>query len=127
MAFLLSRMDVGHTPPIKYLPVTASEDVVLGEALVLSAGKLTKCGATVKPAFMAVGPKNAAGEAPVIAVQDYMTFETTLQAAGSSLKIGDKVTLHTDGAQVTATTASGVAEIVSMEGTTVGSSVLVKF
>ena len=127
MAFKLSRMDVGHTPPIKYLPVTAGEDVTLGEALVLSAGKLTKCGATAKPAFMAVGPKNAAGEAPVIAVQDYMTFETTLQAAGSSLKIGDKVTLHTDGAQVTATTASGVAEIVSMEGTTVGSSVLVKF
>ena len=127
MAFKLSRMDVGHTPPIKYLPVTAGEDVTLGEALVLSAGKLTKCGATAKPAFMAVGPKNAAGEAPVIAFQDYMTFVTTLQAAGSSLKIGDKVTLHTDGAQVTATTASGVAEIVSMEGTTVGSSVLVKF
>ena len=127
MAFKLSRMDVGHTPPIKYLPVTAGEDITLGEALVLSAGKLTKCGATAKPAFMAVGPKNAAGEAPVIAVQDYMTFETTLQAAGSSLKIGDKVTLHTDGAQVTATTASGVAEIVSMEGTAVGSSVLVKF
>lgn len=127
MAFKLSRMDVGHTPPIKYLPVTASEDVTLGEALVLSAGKLTKCGATAKPAFMAVGPKNAAGEAPVIAVQDYMTFETTLQAAGSSLKIGDKVTLHTDGLQVTATTTSGVAEIVSMEGTAAGSAVLVKF
>ena len=42
---MLSRMDVGHTPPIKYLPVTAGETVVLGEALVLSSGKLTKCGA----------------------------------------------------------------------------------
>ena len=127
MAFMLSRMDVGHTPPIKYLPVTNGETVVLGEALVLSSGKLTKCGATAKPAFMAVGPKNAAGEAPVIAVQDYMTFETTLQAAGTDLKIGSKVTLHTDGLQVTATTTSGVAEIVRMDGTAAGSTVLVRF
>lgn len=127
MAFMLSRMDVGQTPPIKYLPVTSSEDVVLGEALVLSGGALTKCGAAVKPAFIAVGPQNTAGEAPVIAVQDYMTFETTLQAAGTELKPGSKVTLHTDGLQVTATTASGVAEIVRMDGTAAGSGVLVKF
>ena len=127
MAFMLSRMDVGHTPPIKYLPVTSGEDVVLGEALVLSSGKLTKCGATAKPAFIAVGPKNTAGEAPVIAVQDYMTFETTLQAAGSGLTIGSKVTLHTDGLQVTATTASGVATIVRMDGKAIGDTVQVRF
>ncbi|MBP3509644.1 hypothetical protein [Oscillibacter sp.] len=127
MSIMLSRMDVGQTPPIKYLTMTDGESVALGEALVLSAGKLTKCSATAKPAYIAVGVKNAAGEVPVIAVQSYMTFETTLQAAGDALKKGDKVTLHTDGLQVTATTASGVAEIVSMEGTAAGSTVLVKF
>ena len=124
---MLSRMDVGQTPPIKYLPMTDGESVALGEALVLSAGKLTKCGATAKPAYIAVGVKNTAGDVPVIAVQSYMEFGTTLQAAGDALKKGDKVTLHTDGLQVTATTASGVAEIVSMQGTAAGSYVLVKF
>ena len=124
---MLSRMDVGQTPPIKYLTMTDGESVALGEALVLSAGKMTKCGATAKPAYIAVGVKNAVGEVPVIAVQSYMAFETTLQAAGDALKKGDKVTLHTDGLQVTATTASGVAEIVEIDGQTVGDRVVVKF
>lgn len=43
------------------------------------------------------------------------------------LNIGDKVTLHTDGLQVTATTTSGVAEIVNLIETAVGGKVIVKF
>ena len=43
------------------------------------------------------------------------------------LKLGDKVTLHTDGLQVTATTASGVAEVVGMDGTAAGDRVRVRF
>lgn len=125
--FRLANMDVGLTPPIKYKPVTKGKSVVLGEALVLSAGALTKCGATAKPQYIAVGPANTAGEAPVIQVQDYMTFETQLQAAGDALNIGDKVTLHTDGMLVTATTTSGVAEIVRLDGAATGDNVLVKF
>lgn len=129
MAFTLARMDVGQTPPIEYKPVTADEAVTLGEALVLSSGKLTKCGATARPTFVAAGPAEN-GVAPVIRVQDYMEFETTLAAApGSSttLGAGDKVTLHTDGAQVTATTTSGVAAITFIAGQTVGSLVRVRF
>ena len=95
--FKRSSMDVGLTPPIEYHPGKAGEAIVLGEALTLTAGALTKCGAAAKPQFIAVGPSNAAGEVPVVAVQDYMTFETQLQAAGDALKIGDKVTLHEDG------------------------------
>ena len=56
-----------------------------------------------------------------------MMFETTFQAAASSVKLGDKVTLHTDGLQVTATTASGVAEVVGMDGTAAGDRVRVRF
>ena len=41
--------------------------------------------------------------------------------------VGSKVTLHTDGMQVTATTTGGVAEITSIEGQTVGDAVTVKF
>ena len=125
--FRLANMDVGLTPPIKYKPVTAGEAVVLGEALVVTAGALTKCGPTVKPQYVAVGPNNAAGEVPVVQVQDYMTFETQLSAAGTELKIGDKLTLAADGLRVTATTTGGVAEIVRLDGKIAGDCVLVKF
>lgn len=124
--FRLSGMDVGLTPPIEYMEVTSGESVALGEALVVTAGKLTKCGATAKPAYVAVGP-GVDGTAPVIKVQDYMAFETTLAAAGADLKVGSVVTLHTDGMQVTATTASGVATIVALGGTAIGSAVTVRF
>ena len=42
-------------------------------------------------------------------------------------KVGDKVTLHTDGLQVTGTTASGVAEVVYMDGTAAGDMCRVRF
>lgn len=124
--FRLSTMDVGLTPPIEYKEVTADEAVVLGEALALASGKLTKCSATAKPAYVAVGPSKD-GVAPVVKVQDYMVFETTLAAAGTALVPGSMVTIHTDGAQVTATTTGGVATIVTMDGTAVGDAVTVRF
>ena len=128
MAFLLQNMDVGQTPPIEYRQITAEEAVVLGEALVTaSTGLLTKCGATAKPEYIAVGPQDEKDVAPVVRVQDYQVWETQLSAAGASLKIGNKVTLETDGLRVTATTASGVAVIVDMEGAAVGDSVRVRF
>ena len=41
--------------PLEYYEGTASEEIVLGEALVLSSGKLTKCGATATPEFISMG------------------------------------------------------------------------
>ena len=55
-----------------------------------------------------------------------MEFDTTLSASGA-LKIGDKVTINSDSDKVTATTANGVATIVSLAGTASGSAVTVKF
>ena len=130
MAFILAKMDVGLTPPIEHKPVTESESIALGEALVLSGGKLTKCGATSRPGFVAVGPADADGMVPVIRVQDYMEFETALGVAPAeqtTVAVGNKVTLHTDGLQVTATTTSGVATITYIAGQTVGSLVRVRF
>lgn len=128
MAFLLQSMDVGQTPPIEYRQATADEDVVLGEALVTaSTGLLTKCGATAKPEFMAVGPQDEQDIVPVVRVQDYQVWRTKLSAAGTSLKPGNKVTLETDGLRVTATTTSGVAAIVELEGTAAGDGVRVRF
>lgn len=128
MAFFLQSMDVGQTPPIEYRQATAEEDVVLGEALVTaSTGLLTKCGATARPEYIAAGPQDENDMVPVIRVQDYQVWRTQLSAAGTSLKLGNKVTLETDGLRVTATTASGVAAIVAMEGTEVGDGVRVRF
>ena len=51
----------------------------------------------------------------MIRVNKDMIFETTFAAAATSVKLGSKVTLHTDGLQVTATTTNGVAEIVDFD------------
>mgnify|MGYP001537613265 FL=1 len=58
---------------------------------------------------------------------DSIIFETTFSAAATSIKVGDKVTIHTDGLQVNATTTGGVAEVVWMEGTASGAKVRVRF
>lgn len=128
MAFFLQSMDVGQTPPIEYRQATADEAVVLGEALAMAAtGLLTKCGATARPDYIAVGPEDEHDCVPVVKVQDYQIWRTQLSAAGTSLKVGSKVTLSEDGLQVTATTDSGVAVIVALEGTEIGDSVRVRF
>lgn len=128
--FRLSSMKVGLTPPIEYKTATASESYSVGEALKLASGKVTLCSGTTKPEFVCVGPANGAGEVPCVAVQDYMEFETTLAVApadSAAIGVGDKVTIHTDGMQVTATKTSGVAQIVALDGQAVGDRVVVRF
>ena len=128
--FALSKMKVGMTPPIEYKAATADESYAVGEALKVASGAVTKCSGAVKPAYVCVGPANAAGKVPCVAVQDYMEFETTLGVAptdSNTVAVGNKVTLHTDGMSVTATTTSGVAEVLAIDGQTVGSRVVVRF
>lgn len=124
--FLLSRMKVGLTAPIVYMTATGGESYTVGEALKLSGGAVTLCSGATAPSHICVG---AAGEqgVPCVEVQEYMEFDTTLSASGAALKVGDKVTLYTNGLSVTATTESGVAEITGMEGTAAGDHVTVKF
>lgn len=129
MAFKLVTMDVGLTYPIEYMPATANETYAVGEALKIASGAVTKCSGTNAPAFVCVGPAKD-GNVPCVRVQKYMLFYTTLSAApgeGVTLVPGTKVTIATDGMEVTATTTSGVAEIVAIEGQTVGSGVQVRF
>lgn len=128
--FALGKMKVGMTPPIEYKTATADESYAVGEALKVASGAVTKCTGTTKPAYVCVGPANAAGEVPCVAVQDYMEFETTLGVAptdSNTVAVGNKVTLHTDGMSVTATTTGGVAEVLAIDGQTVGSRVVVRF
>lgn len=128
--FLLSRMLVGNTPPIVYMQPTDGETYQVGEALKLASGKVTLCSGAVAPSHVCVGPIDDNGVVPCVEVQKYMEFETTLGVApadSATVGVGDKVTLHTDGMQVTATKTSGVAEVTGIDGQTVGSRVTVKF
>lgn len=124
--FLQSRQLRGMTAPIVYKEATADETYTVGEALKVSSGAVTLDSGTDKPSYICVGPEGDNG-VPCVEVLPDMEFETTLSAAGTSLAVGDKVTIHTDGLQVTATTTNGVAEITGMYGTAAGSKVTVKF
>ena len=126
--FMLSRMLVGNTPPIVYMQPTDGETYQVGEALKLASGKVTLCSGAVAPSHVCVGGMD--GVVPCVEVQKYMEFETTLGVApadSATVGVGDKVTLHTDGMQVTATKTGGVAEVTGIDGQTVGSRVTVKF
>ena len=108
-------------PEPEYLDVKSGEAVEIGEALVLSSGVLTKCGAAVAPEYIAMGAvtKDAAKrEIAACRVERNQVFEVPVTAAPTSLKPGAKVTLHTDAMQVTATTTDGVVTVVALNGAT---------
>ena len=103
-----------------------SSAVNAGQALVLNAGKLTSAGSG-KPTYIALSAGAAGEEISVGRVEPNQVYEVEISAAPTSLVVGDKVTLA-GGETVTATTTSGVAEIVSLNGATAsGDKVLVRF
>lgn len=108
-----------NVPEPVFHEAKASEAIVIGEALVLASGKLTKCGATVKPEFIAMGEVSTTAterKVAVCRVDPNMVFEVPVTAAPTSLTVGAKVTIHTDGASVTATTTDGVVTIEDLNG-----------
>lgn len=114
--FKIAKMRTLAERAIEVYAPTADEPIALGEALVLTTGKLTKCAATATPEYIA----RSAGTNKAIAVNRVLEediFETTFAADASAVNEGSKVTLHTDGAQVTATTTNGVFYITKKLGT----------
>jgi hypothetical protein len=129
--FLLHSTDDGRVPSLEYLPAGAITPKV-GLALTQSSGNLAIATGTTKPTYICMVDGNAAltagTEIPVFRVDPDMIFETTFSASAADIKIGNKVTLHaSNGGQVTATTTSGVAEVVYMDGTASGSMCRVRF
>jgi len=126
---LIKKDDMGDAP-IFLMPTTAEETYAEGEALVLTAGKLTKCAVTVAPTHIAVkayvAPATGNLELPVIRVQKDHIYETTNYETLTAV-LGDKVTLHTDGLQTTNTTTGGIAEIVAISGTSATNKIQVRF
>jgi hypothetical protein len=125
----VSRPGMGELP-FEYRQLTDGEASSLGEGLVETSGRLTKTGATTKPQFVAVASAAAATPGAMIpvwrvdALQEWTTQSTATVAA--TLK-GAKVTIHTDGLKVTATTTSGVFEIGQTDAATTNSNVTGRF
>ena len=129
--FLLHSTDDGRVPPIEYLPCSAITPKA-GTALVQSSGNLAIATGTTKPTYISMIDRASACTAgdiiPVIRIDPDMIFETSFSASAADVKLGQKVTLHaSNGGQVTATTTSGVAEVVYMDGTASGSMCRVRF
>ena len=128
--FLLHSVEGGRIPAWEYLPCGAIQPQV-GLALTMTSGNLAIASGTTAPLYISMREEDAAVTAgtiiPVVRVLDSIVFETTFSAAATSIKVGDKVTISSDGTQVTATKTSGVAEVVWMEGTASGSKVRVRF
>lgn len=131
MAFDFYKSQIApNAPDLIWKPTTTSETFKVGETLKLSsAGKLTKASGTDVPEFVCmaeyVAPSSNSKSIPVTEINPGQIWTAPLQASGASLKPGDKVTIHSDGLQITATTTSGVVEIVEIPATAVGSKVLV--
>lgn len=129
--FIPYSNEEGRVTPWEYLPAGAIQPDI-GTALVFSSGKLAIATGTTKPTHISMhsapSTLSAGTIIPVIRVQADEIFETTNSASLSGVNVGQKVTLHaSNGAQVTGTTTSGVAEIVAKDGDAIGSRVLVRF
>ena len=124
--FKLRYLDSFGSPSAVSVPMTAGVNYEAG--LPLTAAGVIAAG-TVKPEYICLEKATGVAGENVAAfrILPQHTFETKLSAAGSSLKVGNKVTIATAGAGVTATTTDGVAEIVRIDGTAAGDTVLVKF
>ncbi len=124
--FKLQRKGSAATEALEYIIGTASEAITVGELLKLSSGKLTKASGTDVPEFVAEGSGNGT-IIPVKRIYEDEVYQAPLSAAGTSLNIGDKVTIGSDGKTLTATTTDGVALITEILGTASGDKVNVMF
>lgn len=114
-------------PTIKQIAANTEVAYEVGDALVITSGKAAKATGTTKPTHICAEKATGADAISAYVIDANQEYEVPLSASGASLKVGDKVTINTDAAKVTATTTSGVAEIVAINGTAVGDTVVVRF
>ena len=103
--------------PFEFLPATDGEEYKLGEALTYE-DKVTKCGATVKPTHICMGPGDGV-VVPVMPVLATTRFEVPYDAVPA---VGAEVTIGAEGLTVTATTGGKftVTDVNEAAGTACG-------
>lgn len=120
--FKLAKKGSSATEAIEYRKAGAT--ITPGMALTYSGGSLILATGTVVPEYISLGSATSGNKCAVKRVIEDEIYEAPLSADGSALNLGDKVTLNAaDGLGVTATTTSGIFEIVEMDGTASGSMV----
>lgn len=122
--FKVAYRRVGDVDPFVYFACPTGDSALpIGTAAVLTSGTLAKCGASVKPTHIIMGPPREDGTCPSIPVTENVVFETTSTATVASTVVGQAVTLAADAATVTATTTSGVFMVLETDGATTNSTV----
>lgn len=115
MAFEFMRAEQDTAPIEKEFLATKNEAYAHGETLKFSSGKLTKASGTDNPEFVYVGKDiSSAVSNQIIAVVPVLPeyeFETEFSADASAVKAGAKVTVDSTGTKATATTSSGVFQL----------------
>ncbi len=128
--FYIHTVDDGHNPPHEYHPASGKLTPKAGMALKLESGKLAMANGADEVKYISMCDRDSACEdgerIPVIRAGGDIIFETTAYKAMSGVNVGDKVQVHTDGLQVTATTG-GCAEVVYKAGDAAGDTVRVRF
>lgn len=109
-------LNAPNAPLTQRLPAAAGE-YQIGQALTLSGGVLTKATGTAVPGYISAFAGTAAEGQPIpVTPANGQQFHVPCAADPAALKPGDKVTLHTDSAQVTATTAGGTVLVLDTCG-----------
>ncbi|MBP3413150.1 MAG: hypothetical protein J6K89_07805 [Oscillospiraceae bacterium] len=118
----------GGCVPWEYMEAAVMENCQVGLALTVTDGKLCPATGSTKPKYISMygKPTTEGQQIPVIPVHANMKFVTRFSADASAVKVGDKVTIDESGLYATATTADGVLEIVSMDGTAADDEVIVR-
>jgi hypothetical protein len=128
--FLIHTVDDGRVPALEYRPA-ASLTPRVGLALRWNDGKLAVNTGANKPVYICMTERSEAVDAgtmlPVIRVAPDIVFESQFIGSSAGVVPGNKLTIASDGLRVTATTANGVAEVVSLDGTAAGDKVRVRF
>lgn len=129
--FKMYKHDVAQSTPLNNeYKATTSEAIADGEALVNTAGAMTKCGSTATPDFISnsvVASSTAPGYVQAIHVLEEQEWETYASVTVASSLIGQKVTINSTGDGVTATTTNGVFEVTYTDGVTNGGVVRGRF
>ena len=115
--FKLHQKASPATEAIEYF--TAGAELVIGALVAHDGGKIVTN--TTEPEYVTLGNAKNGEVVAVKRIYEDEIYETKLSAAGSSLKIGDKVTVTAT--EATATTADGIFEIIAMDGNAKGSKV----
>lgn len=117
MAFYLYSTDDNRVPGVEYLPCGAITPKA-GMLLTMSQGQLALCSGTTAPTYLSMCQRETACQAgeriPVLRVGSDMIFEAPGSVSLAAVEPGSKVTIGSDGLTLTATTTSGVAEVVQV-------------